>query len=114
MHVRESFLLVLLITGCLALSGPQREDFRQKKTDAVIRGTSGQGLGNLGEPTKDPAIFKNQPIFEGNWASSLEGKSFGEFERRQGWTRCQFAYKTPDQSSAKMFYLEIVDGVLTV
>ncbi len=68
-------------------------------------------LYQIDQDTPDPEFFRLMPVFEGNWkGKSGISRQFGEFMNVEGWMRCQFAYAGP--ANAKMFVVEIVDGVL--
>lgn len=107
MDAREYFLAVLLIGMVLASNSHNYRSFNELRTE----NTRSIYYKTLGQQTKDPAIFKYQPVFEGNWVPNLPSKQFDEYTNSKGWARCQFAYRNPDPSSTKMFFLEIVDGV---
>lgn len=108
MDAREYFLAALLIGTILASSSQNYHRFKEPQAENT-RITSYK---NLGQQSKDPSVFKYQPVFEGNWVSNLPAKQFDEYTNTKGWARCQFAYRSIDPSSSKMFFLEIVDGVL--
>lgn len=84
---------------------------------AVLKGVRRTGqfkdfdYDNLGQHTADPLLFKYQPVFEGHWVGHSASPQFDEFSNQNGWARCQFAYKSLEPSSGKMFFLEVVDGV---
>lgn len=110
MDVKEQVLLALFFTTVLSSSRTIIHHFEQPY-QGVLKQKNQQF--NLGQQTDEPAIFKFQPIFEGNWIAEGSQKQFNEYENKKGWARCQFAHRTPDPSSTKMFLLEIVDGVFS-
>lgn len=108
MDAKETFI-VLLLTGTLLASKVETSLGFQiaNLEDDLLHGNNYY----LQQATPDPLVFKYQPIFEGNWISQVQNKQFNEFANTKGWARCQFAYRTPDPTSTKMFFLEVVDGV---
>ena len=107
MDAKDYFLAVLLIGTILASSSQNYPRFNELRSE----NTGSAYYKNLGQQTKDPAVFKYQTVFEGNWVSNLPTKQFDEYTNSKGWARCQFAYRSLDPSSPKMFFLELVDGV---
>lgn len=107
MDAREYFLVALLIGTIMASNSQIYHRFKEPQT----KHTETVYYDNLGQQSKDPSVFKFQPVFEGNWVSNIPAQEFDEFTNSKGWARCQFAYRTLDPTSPKMFFLEIVDGV---
>lgn len=98
------FLSMIISSRCLPIQIIQESDEEVQTEDLF--------LPYLGQQSTDLSLFKFQPVFEGNWVREGSDRQFDEFKNERGWSRCQFAYRTPDITSPKMFFLEIVDGVI--
>lgn len=112
MEIRVCTLFILLLGYCLLQDSNHYTKARIHGLNEPQRHDSIDVLEDLRQQNKDPPIFKNQPVMEGTWKANSPAAQFNEFKNTQGWGRCQFAYRTPEPTSTKLFYLEIVDGVL--
>ena len=109
MDVLLKTLQALILLGLLGSSEAKVIELQVGPLPSALVANRDGGILEQGET--EPQIFKFQPVLEGNWVSSGQTAAFGEFSNSRGWARCQFAYRSKDPSSTKMFFLEIVDGV---